>query len=384
MDPQQAFCPNAACPDKGLRGRGNIGVHSTKERRYRCYTCGKTFAATRGTPYYRLHHAAEMLTMVVTLLSLGCPLQAIVVAFSLDERTVRAWWLRSGHHSEQVHTHLVQAGQVDLGHVQADELWVKLRQGRLWQAMAMAVPSRLWLGGVLSPQRDETLIRTLLERVRACARSLVVLVCVDGLASYVTAVRQVFRVPVRVHKRGRPRLVLPPTVLLAQVVKQAKKRRVVGVTQRVVVGTGKAVAAVLAATHSGRQINTAYIERLNATFRACLVPLTRRGRRLVRDVALLHAGMFLVGTTYNFCWVHRSLRVRAGLARPWQERTPAMAAGLTDHVWTVQEVLRYQVPPAPYVAPKRRGRPPKLRSEVVSLPKRRGRPPKPRSPGVAA
>jgi hypothetical protein len=158
----------------------------------------------------------------------------------------------------------------------------------------------------------------------------------------------------------------------------------VEVTHRIVLGTRQAVDAVLAATHSGRQINTAYIERLNATFRACLVPLTRRGRRLVRDVALLQAGMFLVGLAYNFCWVHRSLRVRAAPGGPWQERTPAMAAGLTDHVWTVQEVLRYQVPPAPYVAPKRRGRPPKPKPEGASPPKRRGRPPKPRPTEVAA
>lgn len=384
MDPSAQFCPNSACRDKGLRGRGNIGVHSKKERRYRCRTCGQTFAATRGTPFYRLHHAAEVMTMVVTLLALGCPLQAIVVAFGRDERTVRTWWLRSGQHSEQVHASLVQAEQVDLGHVQADELWVKLRQGRIWQAMAMAVPSRLWLGGVLSPQRDDRLIRTLMERVRACACSLAVLVCVDGLASYVTAVRRVFRVPVHTHKPGRPRLVLPPTVLLAQVIKHAKQRRVVGVTQRVVVGTGTAVARVLAATHTGRQINTAYIERLNATFRACLVPLTRRGRRLVRDGALLQAGMFLVGTAYNFCWAHRSLRVGTGLAGSWQQRTPAMAAGLTDHVWTMQEVLCYQVPPAPYVAPKRRGRPPKPKPETADPPKRSGRPPKPRPAEVAA
>ena len=304
--------------------------------------------------------------MVVTLLALGCPLQAIVVAFGRAERTVRAWWRRSGQHSAQVQASLVQAGQVDLGHVQADELWGKLRQGRIWQAMAMAVPSRLWLGGVLSPQRDDRLIRTLLERVRACACSLVVLICVDGLASYVTAVRRAVRVPVHTHKPGRPRLVLPPTVLLAQVIKHAQKRRVVGVTQRVMLGSAQAVATVLAATHSGRQFNTASIERLNATFRACLVPLTRRGRRLVRDVALLQAGLFLVGTAYNFCWGHRSLRVRAGPHGLGQERTPAMAAGLTDHIWSLQEVLCYQVPPAPYVAPKRRGRPPKPRLVEVA------------------
>ena len=322
--------------------------------------------------------------MVGTLLSLGCPLQAIVVAFGLDERTVRAWWLRSGQHSAQVHTHLVQAGHVDLGHVQADELGVKLRQGRVWQARAMAVPSRLWLGGVVRAQRDEALIMTLRQGVRSCACRLAMLVCVDGLASYVTAVRRAFRVRVLTGKPGRPRLVLPDTVLLAQVVKHATKRRVVAVTHRIVLGTGTAVSAVLAATHSGRQINTAYIERLNATFRACLVPLTRRGRRLLRDVSLLQAGMFLVGTTYNFCWVHRSLRRPSRAGWQWQERTPAMAAGLTDHLWTVQELLRYHVPPAPSVAPKRRGRPPKAKPEVLSRPRRRGRPSQPRPAEVAA
>jgi transposase-like protein len=106
MDPSVQFCPHSACRDKGRRGRGNSGVHSREERRYRCHTCGKTFAATTGTPFYRLHHAAEVLSVVVALLSLGCPLQAIVVACGLDERTVRAWWLRSGQHSAQVQTHL--------------------------------------------------------------------------------------------------------------------------------------------------------------------------------------------------------------------------------------------------------------------------------------
>jgi hypothetical protein len=130
-------------------------------------------------------------------------------------------------------------------------------------------------------------------------------------------VQRVLGVPVRTPKPGRPRGVLAPSVLLAPLIKHAQKRRVVGVTQRVVLGTGQASARVLAATHRGRQINTAYSARLNATFRACLVPVTRRGRRLVRDGAVLHAGMFLLGTAYNVCGGHRSLRVRAGRGGPW-------------------------------------------------------------------
>ena len=361
MNPQTQFCHNPDCRARGQVGQGNIRVHSQVEQHYRCTTCGHTFAATQGTPFYRLRTAADLVTLVLTLLCHGCPTQAIVAAFGPDERTVAAWLTRAGQHCQQVHQHVVQQGQVDLQHVQADELWVKLVGRRVWMAMAMAVPSRLWLGGVISPHRDLVLITTLVQLIRACGRSLAILVCVDGLASYVTAFLRVFRQPLRTGLRGRPRLVLEAGLLLGQVVKRYVKRRVASVEHRVVRGTEAAIATVLAATHSGTGINTAYIERLNATFRASLAPLVRRGRALAHTEAVLTAGMWLVGCTYNFCWLHESLRRRAPAGAPWkwQERTPAMAAGLTGHRWTMRELLCYQVPLPLWVAPKRRGRPPK-------------------------
>jgi transposase-like protein len=361
MDPRSQFCHNPACPRAGQAGRGNISVHSSTERRYRCETCQRTFAATAGTPFYRLRTAAETVTLVLTLLSHGCPLQAIVAAFGLDERTVAAWQARAGRHCQQVHEHLVLAGQVDVQHVQADELWVKRVGGRLWQAMALAVPSRLWLGGVLSPERNLALITALVRQVRASAAGPAILVCVDGLSSYVTAFRRVFRRPERTGRVGRPRLVPEAGLLLGQVMKRYVRRQVASVEQRVVQGTAAAISAVLTATGTGTQINTAYIERLNATFRACLAPLVRRGRALARTEAALTAGMYLVGCAYNFCWTHASLRLPAppGSRRKWQERTPAMAAGLTDHRWTLDDLLHYQVPLLAWVPPKRRGRPPK-------------------------
>jgi len=238
---------------------------------------------------------------------------------------------------------------------------VKLVGRRVWLAMALAVPSRLWLGGCVSPQRDRVLITTLVQMVRSCARSLAILVCVDGLASYVTAFLQVFRYPVHTGGQGRPRLVLEPRLLLGQVVKRYARRRVVSVEQRAVRGTVEAIAEVLEATGSGTGINTAYIERLNATFRSALTPMVRRGRAIAHTEATLSAGMWLVGCAYNFCWLHGSLRVAApaGACWKWQERTPAMAAGLTNCRWTMRKLLRYQVPLSPWVAAKRRGRPPK-------------------------
>jgi hypothetical protein len=319
------------------------------------------FAETIDTPFYRLHKPAELAVLVLTLLSHGCPTQAIVVAFGLDERTVARWLAEAGRHCQRVHEHLVEQGRVDLQHVQADELWVKQVGAKVWMALALAVPTRLWLGGVISGQRDLPLITRLVRRVRACAATPAILVCVDGLASYVTAFLQVFRQPIYTGRRGRPRLILPDRFQFAQVVKHSAKRHVVGVTRRVVRGTLDSIEAVLTATATGTVINTAYIERLNATFRAHLAPLARRGRAITRTEAALTAGMWLVGTAYNVCWPHDSLRLLAPdrVPRKWLLRTPAMAAGLTDHCWTLDELLRFQVPLPRRIPPKRRGRPPK-------------------------
>jgi transposase-like protein len=301
------------------------------------------------------------MVLVIALLCHGCPTQAIVAAFGLDERTVARWFLEAGRHCQRVHEHLVEQGQVDLQHVQADELWVKQGGGKVWMALALAVPSRLWLGGVIGRHRDLPLITRLVQRVRACAATRAILVCVDGLASYVTAFPKAFRQPIHTGRRGRPRLILPDGFQLAQVVKHSARRHVVGVTRRVVHGTLAGVEAVLTATATGTVINTAYIERLNATFRAHLAPLTRRGRAIARTDAALSAGMWLVGTAYNFCRPHHSLRQRAPDDTPhtWHQRTPAMAAGLADQPWTLGQLLRFQIPLPQWVPPKRRGRPPK-------------------------
>src|SRR5712692_5623815 len=168
MDSTTVFCPNRNCHARGQTGMGNIGIHSQKEQRFICHECHKTFSATKGTVFYRLRTAAETVALVVTLLAHGCPVQAMVAALGFDERTVADWWARSGRQGQAVQEHLVEQPR-DLGHVQADELRVKKQRGIVWMAMAMMVNTRLWLGGEVSAQRDMTLIRRLIERVRACA-----------------------------------------------------------------------------------------------------------------------------------------------------------------------------------------------------------------------
>src|SRR5262247_468479 len=323
MDPTTVFCPHEHCHARGQTGLGNIGIHSQKEQRFICHACHKTFSARKGTVFYRLRTSAETVVLVVTLLAHGCPVQAIVAAFGLDERTIAAWWARSGRQGQTVHEYLVEQPR-DLGQVQADELRVKNQGAIVWMALAMMVKTRLWLGGEVSEQRDLPLIRRLIERVRRCAAHRPLLCCTDGLVSYIRAIRETFRDPVYTGKGGRPRRRPWRHIFIAQVVKRYERRRLVATERRIVEGTPARVETVRRRSQGDGVINTAYIERLNATFRARLAPLARRCRALARHTLPLHEGMFLVGTVYNFCTLHESLA-------PGKRTTPAMAAGITDH-----------------------------------------------------
>ncbi len=129
MNPHEQFCHNRGCRAYGRKGEGHIVIHSQRERRYRCKRCAKTFSATKGTALYRMHKPRELVLTVVTLLAHGCPVQAVVAAFSLDERTVARWQKEAGEQCRRVHEHLVEAGGVELSQVQADELRVRVVGG---------------------------------------------------------------------------------------------------------------------------------------------------------------------------------------------------------------------------------------------------------------
>jgi transposase-like protein len=260
MDPARTFCPNLVCAARGQTGQGNIGIHSRKEQRFICTACRKTFTATQGTALYRLRTSAETVRLVVTLMAHGCPLQAIVVAFGFDERTVAAWWARSGKQGQAVQECLVEQPR-DLGHVQADEIRVKKQGGIVWMALAMMVKTRLWLGGEVSEQRDMSLIRRLIERVRRCATHRPLLICTDGLVSSIRAVRETLRDPVHTGTGGRPRLRPWRNVLIAQVIKRYERRRVVETERRIIDGTPARVETLRRRSQGDGVLNTAYIER---------------------------------------------------------------------------------------------------------------------------
>jgi len=351
MDPQAVFCPNSECPARGQIGQGNIGIHSRREGRYRCRQCGKTFSARQGTALYRLRTDAETVTRVVTLLAYACPVAAIVQAFDLDERTVADWWQRAGQQCRAVHAHVVTAHPLDLQQVQADEIRVRTQAGVYWLALAMMVSTRLWLGGALSARRDGDLLADLVRQVRQMALCRPLLLAVDGFNAYVAVFQRAFRSPLpRPGKRCRPIQVAWPDIHIVQVVKHHLADRL-NIDRRLVQGTLERVAELIWISQGQGGINTAYIERLNATFRQRLSALVRRTRATARRPETLTAGMYVVGCLYNLCTSHHSLRLKLSVgnqAHHWVPRTPALAAGLTDHRWTVAEVLAFRVPPPPW------------------------------------
>jgi IS1 family transposase len=322
-----------------------------------CTQGHKTFTTTKGTAFYRLRTSAETGTLVVTLLAHGCPLQAIGVVFRVHERTVAAWMRRAADQGQALPEHVVEQPR-ELGQVQADEIRVKKQGGVGWMARAMMVSTRLWLAGEVSEQRDMTLMRRLIERVRRCAAPRPLLVCTDGVCSYIRAIRETLRDPLHAGTTGRPRLRPWRHVCLAQVVKRYVRRRVVEVERRIVDGSPARVETLRRRSQGDGVINTAYIERLHATFRERLASLTRRGRALARHPLALQHGMYLIGTIYNFCTPHESLCGPAPAAGgSGRTRTPAMAAGVTAHCWTVHDLLSFHVPPRRWAPPTKRGRP---------------------------
>jgi transposase-like protein/IS1 family transposase len=371
MDASQVFCPNLACVARGQVGQGNIVSHGKARPRYRCKSCGKTFSAQAGTMFEGLRKPKALIVIVVTLLAYGCPIQAIVQAFGLDERTVGSWRDRAGIHCQQVHQAVVQQGQLDLVHVQADEIRVKGCKMIAWMGLAMRVSTRLWLGGVVSLTRDRSLADRLLTQVRACCQPLrALLICTDGWKAYPGSIRRAFREKVKeTAGRGRACLRVWPQLCIGVVIKRTEKKRVVDITRKMVQGTLEQAQVLLAASCGGTLLNTAFIERLNGTMRQRLASLTRKCRHAARRLAALESGMWLLGCTYNLCWPHHELSRRATKAHEGRREvllTPARASGLTDHIWSIQELLSYRVAPVPWVEPTRRARPEKRAAPVAS------------------
>jgi len=316
-----------------------------------------------------------MLVWAVGALAEGLGIRAVARVFEVDPNTVLQWLVDAADHLKvfsQYFLHDVRVTQVQL-----DELYALLsavKDGEVCEAEALTRLSRSshWVWVALDPVSKLLLTIDVGDRTLAMAQGVVHQVvqvlapgCVplfltDGFKEYTTALLAHFGQWVQPPRRQatgpvpKPRWMPLPQLRYAQVVKSYRRRRVVRVSHRVVFGTLAAVEQVLAA--QSWHINTAFIERINLTIRQHVAAVGRRVMTLCKGEDGLHQQLALYQTYYNFCLPHASLRQSlphpeqthgSGSAKRWRPRTPAMAAGLTDHVWTWRDVLRFRVPPWP-------------------------------------
>jgi len=317
--------------------------------------------------------AVELLVWVIACLAEGLGIRGTARVVELDPNTVLGWLVEAAEHLRAFSPyflHDVRVTQVQLdelyallsavknGEISAGEAGERFDRSPNWVWVAMAPESKLLLAIDVGERPLAMAQRVVHQVVQVLAPDCAPLFLTDGFREYLTALLTHYGHWVQSLRRQdkgpypKPRWLPLPQLLYAQVVKTVRRRRLVHVTHRVVFGTLEAVQQVLAAC--GWQINTAFVERINLTIRQHVAAIGRRVTTLCKGEDGVRQQLVLYQTYYNFCLPHASLRQPlpqsvptngSGSAKIWQSRTPAMAAGLTDHVWSLRAVLLFRVPP---------------------------------------
>jgi IS1 family transposase len=382
VDTGHHFCPNPDCPYRGWVGWGNLRANghpnSGPWRQLLCVVCRRYFLETLGTLFHGKRTSVELIVRVLACLAEGLGIRGTARVFEVDPNTVLQWLVDAAEQLRAFSQHFlhdVQVRQVQLdelfallsavkeGEVSETEAIERLERSPRWVWVAMDPESKLLLAIDVGNRTLAMAQRVVHQVAQVLAPDCAPLFLTDGFTDYLTALLTHYGQWVQLPRRQakgpapKPRWMPLPELLYAQVIKTTRRRRLVRVSYRVVFGTFEAVQQMLAAC--GWQINTSFVERLNLTIRQHVAAIGRRVSTLCKGEEGLEQQLALYHGYYNFCLPHGSLRQPlpqpvptngTGSAKQWQPRTPAMAAGLTDHVWTLREVLLFRVPPWPQPA----------------------------------
>ena len=343
-------CPNPHCARFNRPGEGNIahrswtGIHKHIER-LRCTACDREFSEREGTLMARSKLPEVTVIQLLKCQRWGVCDEGTADICAVDLKTVHRFQAVAAHRAQTHHQQVVQ--QVDVQGIQLDEAHSKLRPRRVeWIHTALAMGSWFLLWVDFGPRTQDT-AAALIAQVVARAQELP-LFLTDGWKAYPAALLQVVGVVYRPRRRGKvgrkpkPRLVAPKNLCYAQVVKvRDKAGHVVEVSRRVVFGGPRRFGKQLRLRQLGETIQTAFMERWYGTLRGLVAPLRRRTRCLSWSRTRHRGKVWLMVSLYNFVMPHKSLR------QGHTPRTPAMAIGLTDHIWSYREYIWVPVHPDP-------------------------------------
>jgi IS1 family transposase/transposase-like protein len=353
-------CPNSDClyysiTDDQIHALVGYGGHGRHEhiQDLKCQACQKKFSVRYGTALYRLNTPSRRMGEVLSALAEGLSVAAAVRVFGHGEFTIRTWLTRAGLQAASLHERLFQG--LKLLHVQLDELCSKVRGGNdaLWVWSAVDARTKIIAVLKVGPRTQPVAHAVVHALVKMLAPDGLPVFISDGLNLYFYALTAHFGNWIETAGRQHHHWQVHAELLYGQLIKHCHRRRLVRVERRALLGSLDQLQATLHTFGWSGKIQSAFVERLNLTVRQGVAGLTRRTWSIAQSPAelLLHPQWWRA--YYHFTRPHASLdvplaepRLRGGRYVPQRcrRRTPAQAAGLTDHRWTNVELLSYPLP----------------------------------------
>jgi IS1 family transposase/transposase-like protein len=366
-------CPNPDCTHYRRMHRGNISAISTyltqsgKRRLFRCSKCEDCFSETYDPVFFDLRTPEEKGMMALKMLLVKVGLSDIGLVLGVTEGTVLEWRRRAAQKAHEINAHLLR--DLPGTQVQLDALWSFIRRqhaqqagpdgerrewsadGRQWVWISFAPALRRILAAFVGPRTFDSALQ-LIQRTAAVVLGVPCFFS-DGFRGYLSALLEVYhtlKTFPRTGKPGRPQhpmLELHPDVVYGQVIKKKRQGRLQAVVSRVCCGAERL-------EQLGLAISTSVLERLHLPLRHALAPLVRKSWSFCKDRPQMRRRVVLFQAFYNVARPHMRLRLprpeqeppASALMQPkWRHRTPGMAAGLTDHVWTFRELLTAKFEP---------------------------------------
>jgi len=329
------------CSVEAIHAMVSCGVRGKTDtiRRWKCQACGKTVTERKFTPLYRLKTAPSRIGLVMSLLANGLDPSAAARVFRHDPRTIRRWLIRGGKHAAALHD--LYFRRLRCAFLQLDELVTTIRGDEhftfVWTAVdaVTKIIPQVHVGG-----RMITDAYTFVHELKArMSTGHIPIFSSDGLRHYFSALTAhygIWREPG--PGKRKPSWQVDSQLLFGMLYKIKVGRKLKDLYSRIRCGTRKQWQTRTMALGFSGQVQTAFVERANLTLRELIAPLARRTWSIARSQDSLLDAIQWGLCSYHFIRPHAGLRVST--ARP---RTPAMAARLTDHIWTTQEVLRYKI-----------------------------------------
>jgi len=363
----QQPCPNPRCKYYTLMSCGNVRAASTystqsgRRRIFKCKECNTFFAETRDTVFYDLRTPEEEVIMVLKMFLIRVDLSGIFFVFGITEETALMWLKRAARQADTINAQLMR--DLSVTEIQLDEMWNFIKRkcaegstpegespetsedGRQWIWISFAAEFRLILATVVGPRTSESAL-SLIQKTAEIVKGVPCFFS-DGFSSYFQALIAVYhQITTFPHtgRKGRPKdPVMEPhsDLVYGQIIKEKKGGHLKALKERVLCGAERL-------GKLGLKISTSLIERLNLTLRQSLAPLVRKGWGFCKDRELLRRRVTFFQVFYNFSRPHQSLRVplpenqrcsQGAIHTKWLPRTPGMAAGITDHIWSFRELL---------------------------------------------